>query len=274
MKRNILLIFSLILNSLIARGQNEEAYLKANAIHINNPERLSDSVYNLLSKFQIIMFGEMHGTNESVPFVNGLTTLFTTKGDSVLVGLEIPSNSMARFISAHTDSSIYQSDFFSQHPVSGKESIPWANLISSLNRNHKVQIFFFDLNADEKISNRDSLMAMKTKRQYEQHSTWKMITLTGNYHNRITNPGSMTSILKRNITTNICSLNMEYQQGSAFANFTHGMEIKELGSYPSTFNSTQGYDRYVMLQNPNIYYDYDGFYFIRSISPAKMTISK
>src|SRR5436190_22042250 len=131
MTRNLLLFLTLSLTFLSASGQDDETYLRANAIRIDNPEKLSDSVYTLLSPFQIIMFGEMHGTNESAPFVSGLTNLFTNKGDSVLVGLEIPAEFMNKYLQLHTDSSVYQSEFFGNPPyLDGRESFAWANLIS------------------------------------------------------------------------------------------------------------------------------------------------
>lgn len=266
----------LLLTVLRVAAQDAEAYLRANAVRISNPERLSDSVYRLLSPFQVIMFGEMHGTNESAPFIQGLTKLFTGKGDSVLVGLEIPPAAMVRFTSLGTDSSIYQSAFFSKAPAtSGKESLPWASLIARLNRNNKVKIFFFDVaDGEGRNASWDSLMAMKAEMQLGRYPGWRMITLGGNYHNRITDPKTMASILKRKITAKVCTLNMEYKEGSANANFGHGLEIKQLESHPSVFNSTEGYDRYVMLKSPTSRYAYDGFYFIKTLSPAKMTTSK
>jgi len=274
MKKNLLLHLTLTLTFLSASGQDDETYLRANAIRFDNPEKLSENVYTLLSPFQVIMFGEMHGTNESAPFVSGLTNLFTSKGDSVLVGLEIPPILMTKFISLHTDSSIYQSDFFSNPPfMDGKESFPWANLISTLNKNPKVKIFFFDVNpGEDKIYFRDSLMATKIKIQFSQHPTWKMITLSGNYHNRISNPASMTSVLKRNIVTKICSLNLEYKEGTCMANFSgEGFKKKALGSYPSVYNSTEGYDRYLLLVSSKSNYDYNGLYYTKNITAAKMT---
>ncbi|MGB4849318.1 MAG: hypothetical protein WBP41_15440, partial [Saprospiraceae bacterium] len=222
--------------------------------------------------FQMIVVGEMHGTNESAPFVSGMADLLTSKGDRVQVGLEIPPELMMTFSQLHTDSSIYQSVFFLNPPFfDGKESIAWANLISVLNHNRKVNIFFFDVNkGEDKIADRDSLMAMKIKSQFDKHPAWKMITLGGNYHNRITDPSTMISILKRNLRATICSLNMTYKEGSCNANFGNGLEIKKLGSYPSVFNSTDGYERYIILMPPKSGYDYDGFYYTKFITAAAM----
>jgi hypothetical protein len=277
MARNILTTLILSLTFFSVSAQNDAAYLKANAIRFDNPEKLNDSVYNLLSPFQVVMFGEMHGTNESAPFVSGLANLFTNKGDSVQVGLEITHELMNKFLQLHTDSSIYQSEFFGNPPyLDGRESFAWANLISELNKNLKVQLFFFDISRDENVvSFRDSLMATNIKTQFNKHPTWKMITLSGNYHNRITDATTMTSVLKRNITAKICSLNMEYKEGTCMANFSgQGFKKKELGSYPSVFNSTEGYNRYLLLFSPKSNYDYNGIYYTKNITAATMTTLK
>ena len=278
MARNIICTIALGLMCLSATGQDGVEYLKANAIRIDNPNKLSDSIYHLLSPFEVIMFGEMHGTNESTPFVNGLVSLLTANGDSVQVGLEISLTLMTQFILQRTDSSIYQSDFFRNPPfMDGKESVPWATLIAKLNRNAKVNIFFFDVAQDETKSSyqRDSLMFVKIKTQFMQHPSWKMVTLSGNYHNRIEG-ATMTSFLKQdkelNLSSKICSLNLEYKEGTCMANFSgEGFKKKELGSYPSVYNSTTGYDNYLLLVSPKSNYEYNGMYYIKYITAATMT---
>jgi hypothetical protein len=276
MIRNILSILILTLTFLSAGGQGDGAYLKANAIRFDDPEEPNDSVYALLSPFQVILVGEMHGTNESAPFVKGLADLFTYKGDSVQIGLEIPAGLMSTYLQLKTDSSVYQSEFFSDPPyLDGRQSLPWADLISTLNKNPKVRIFFFDTNRDKDVLPfRDSLMAVNIKTQFNEHPTWKMITLSGNYHNKITDATSMASVLKRNVPASVCSLNMEYKEGSCHANFNHGLEIKRLGSYPSVYNSTEGYDRYLLLYPVNSNYDYNGIYYTKYITAAKMVATK
>src|SRR5689334_15421974 len=182
--KHLLIFLFIVPGFFCAQAEDDAEYVKANAVRIDNPEKLTDSVYALLNPFQLILFGEMHGTNESTPFVNGLVDLFLSKGDSIQVGFEIPSSKMASFISLHSDSSIYHSDFFGKEPqVTGKETIAWANLISRLNRNKRVQIFFFEMNEGEaKLYLRDSIMSTKVRMQFDKHPTWRMITLSGNYH--------------------------------------------------------------------------------------------
>lgn len=276
MRKRFFLFLTSTLAFLNASGQDDEAYLKANAIRFENPERLSDSVYNVLSPFQIIMFGEMHGTNESSPFVNGLANLLTGKGDSVQVGLEISPELMNKFLQLKTDSSVYQSEFFANPPyLDGRESTAWANLICTLRKNPKVLLFFFDMDRDEStVQYRDSLMAMNIKAQFNKHPAWKMVTLSGNYHNRITDGTTMTSVLKRNIAAKVCSLNMEYKEGTCMANFSGEFKKKMLGSYPSAFNSTEGYEKYLLLYSVPSNYDYNGIYYTKYITAATMVTSK
>ena len=280
MKHKLLLFLSITLSFLSAHGQVDTAYVRAHALRITNAEQLSDSAYALLSPFRIIMFGEMHGTNESAPFVNGLARLFTGRGDSVLVGLEIPHGSMNRFAQQRTDSSIYQSDFFVHPPYeSGKESMPWAALIAALNRNPRVQVFFFDVNEGEgKPYQRDSLMYANIKTACKQHPGWRVITLTGNFHNRLTGEANTASFLlhdkELNLVQAFCSLNMEYAQGTCTANFGHGLQQKALGSYPSAYNSMPHYNRYLLLLPARANYPYTGMYYTRYITAAKMTTGK
>jgi hypothetical protein len=271
----IIIIICLFL-SMSTFAQSDLEYLNKNAIQISNPKKLNDSIYNLLSGYKTIMFGEMHGTNESAPFVYGLATLCAKHGDSILVGLEIPSRSMNAFKEQNTDGSIFQSDFFAHPPYqSGKESMAWAQLISKLKDNSHVKLFFFDINADDPSTNRDSLMYENIKTEHLKFPNFKVITFSGNYHNRLNTPNNLYDYFKRDtecsLSKNICTLNMEYKEGSANANFKNGLEIKQLGSYPSIYNSQPNLEKYFLLFSNNAEYQYNGFYFVKTITPASMT---
>jgi len=97
MKFSLTIIFTLIV--FVIKGQTPEAYLKENAVKINKADSLDNSLYKLFSDFQLIMLGEMHGTNEPAKLLIGFTELLCNNGDSVQVGLEIPANEIAANVS-------------------------------------------------------------------------------------------------------------------------------------------------------------------------------
>ncbi len=260
-----------------AYGDSNTDYIKAHAVRVDNPYLLSDSVYSVLSPFQILMMGEMHGTNEPAQFVIGLSNLLTNKGDSVSVGLEIPDGWMTNFISSHTDSSIYQSYFFSTLAVlDGRESFAWASVISHLKNNPRVQLFFFDRNEDEgKLDDRDSTMFLKIKKQILLHPNWKMVTLSGNAHTMIkSNEKRMAMYLREdkelNIATKVCTFTNYYMQGSCRANFKHGLEERTFSRPPNHFDTTFSFDKYMILLSPKTTFPYTAVYYTKDISSSEM----
>lgn len=278
---NILFIFSLAFAFLNANGQRNAEYIRTHAVRVDNPEKLNDSVYNLISPFQILMIGEMHGTNEPAQFVIGLTNLLTDKGDSVSVGLEIPSVEMANFISSRTDSSIYQSNFFSNMPYQdGRESFAWARVISQLKNNRKVQLFFFDINTEEeKKYDRDNLMYLKIKKQIQLHPKWKMVTLSGNAHTMIPEEErKMAANLKHdkelNLSTKIAGFTNYFLQGSCHANFGSVLEKRTFTRPMNDFDTTFSFDKYVLLMSPKTTLPYTGMYYTKNITPAELTKGK
>jgi hypothetical protein len=259
-----------------ANGQNMANYLSDHAISIDDPENLNESIYQLLSSYQIIMMGEIHGTNEPAQFIIGLTNLLTSNGDSVQLGFEIPAGQMTRFISLQTDSSIYTSDFFLHSKMeSGRESMAWAGIISKFKDNPRVRLFFYDINEGEgKPYQRDNLMYLNIKKQFNLHPSWKMITLSGNAHNTFAEGNSMVSWLRDdkslNLSSKICSLNLEYLQGTCRADFGNGLEVKQLGHPESVYDTTLPFDKYFVLMPSDSEYQYTGFFYTKYITAATM----
>lgn len=280
MKKTTFILFVAICFCRTVQGQVNANYIKQHSVAIKDANQLNNTVHQVLAPFHIILFGEMHGTNESTPFINGLVNLLTSKGDSVLVGLEIPSLYMKLFLSYRTDSSIFQSEFFRNPPYeSGKESVAWAKLIANLNRNPRVQLFFFDANENEKSLPRDSVMYAKIKAQYLQHPTWRMVTLSGNYHNKLNQGKTMGSLLKQDkslqLSRSICSLNMEFTEGTCLADFGNGLEVKQVKKKPSEYSTSVDYNNYLLLLPSNAEdYPYTGLYYTKHISAAKMATAK
>jgi len=258
---------------LIAHAQDDVNYVRTHSVMIENPDMLSDSLYTCLAPYRVMMVGEMHGTNEPAAFVNGLVNLLTGHGDSVLVGLEIPSGLMKAFATQPNDFGIYQSDFFRNPSIDGRSSMAWQTLLIKSCKNSRVSLFFFDANEGEAAPYlRDSVMAAKIYQQHTLHPRWKIVTLSGNFHNKITDERSMTYQLMHdaqyNLASEICALNTEYSEGSCTANFGNGLETKEIGSYPSVYNSTLQANRYFLLVSPGSGYEYSGFFYTRTITAA------
>lgn len=274
---------TLFLTILTVNGQDLATDIKANAIKINRADSLDNSIYKLLADYKLIMLGEMHGGNEPAEFVTGLTKLFTDNGDSVQVGLEISSEQMGKFLSDRTDSSIYLSEFFTKQPLYGIESFAWAELISSLSKNEKVKLFFFDVNKNDYDSsnNRDSLMYIKIKKQIRDNPQWKTITLSGNIHNMIQpfrGKNTMACYLKTdkelNIHDKICSLNHRCKNGTRINNRGNGLELQQVNSPDSDFSTAVDFDSYLFLFPKTTTENYNGIYFTRLVTVAKMINSK
>jgi hypothetical protein len=110
-------------------AQDYQAYVKENAVKIDNLDSLNHAVWHLLSDYKLIMVGELHGTNEPAKFVTGLARLLSGMGDSVQIGLEIPSEKMTKYLKQPNDSNIYSSDFFAKNSDDGRASVAWAEVI-------------------------------------------------------------------------------------------------------------------------------------------------
>lgn len=273
----LILTATLICTNIFA--QDAATLLRKGAVRVDNPEHLSDSVYTLLSPFQIVMVGEMHGTTKPAQLVTGLAQLLTSKGDSVSVGLEILPELMRSYDSLQTDSSIFKSQFFAYPPFhDGRGSFAWANLIAALNDNPKIQIFFYDITkGEEEKYSRDSIMFTKIKRQYLLHPSWKMITLSGNAHNS-NQPDKMITYLRQDKELNldagkICSLNNHYAKGTCNANFGKGLELHYSESHESIWDTILPFSDYLYLYSSKSNARYTGVYYTRYMMPAKMVFN-
>lgn len=258
-----------------------QTQLKENAVKISHLDKLDKLVYEKLKDFKLIMIGEMHGTNEPANFLIGLTELFANHGDTVQVGLEIPSELMTTYSRLLTDSSVFQSNFFLNSFDDGRATIAWANAITRLTKNSKVQIFFYDINKSESkyFQDRDSLMYIKIKQKIIEHPNWRTITLSGNIHNmRLKFRDKPTAAYylcnDKDIKLNdkICTLNHYYQNGTMLNNIGNGLELRQVNNNPSVFSETFDFDNYLYLYpTANTY---NGIFFTKIVTASKLTTNK
>ncbi|MCX6266662.1 MAG: hypothetical protein NTW16_04800 [Bacteroidetes bacterium] len=278
--KHLFLLFNFTLCFFFVHFQDLTVFIKEKAVKIDKIDCLNDEVYHLLSSFKMIMVGEVHGTNEPAAFVSALTKLMASHGDSVQVGLEIPSRQMTSYLNLHSDSSIYHSDFFISDSNDGRASKVWANLICELNKSPGVRVFFYDINDGDcrNPGERDSVMYLKIKNQILAHMAWKTITLSGNLHNMLLpykEKTKMALYLTRdnllNYSNKICSLNHYYQNGTMLNNTGNGLELHQVNNSLSVYSTAVDYENYLLLFPANTMNRYSGIYFTRNVTAAMMT---
>ena|ERR1039457_5464302 len=275
----LILLFTFIVSIFTLFAQDFPAYIKANTVNIDKPDSLNNEVWQILKDYMVIMVGEMHGTNEPAKFVMGLARLFSSRGDNVQIGLEIPPAKMTKYLNHPTDSSIYSSDFFAEKSTDGRASQAWAEVISRLDKNPEIHIFFFDVNNGECKSpgERDSLMYLKIKNKIEDHPNWKTITLSGNMHNMILPYKEKTKTAlylardkELNLSGRICCLNHQYGSGTMLNNTGNGLELHPVDNSFSDYSKAVDEENYLLLFQANDNNRYNGVFYTRTVTAAKM----
>jgi hypothetical protein len=271
MTKNIFILLILIITTKASKSQINSTYLKEHAIPISEFDSLSSQIYEQINHYQLIMLGEIHGTNEPVNLLDGLAILLTKYGDSVQVGFEIPPSQMASFLKKHTSKSILASEFFSDPSGDGRASNAWFKTMVNLTKNKKVEIFFFDNNIDQSGYS-DSIMYVNIKAKIIAHPTWKTITICGSMHNRILPYEGQKKIgdylildKDLNIADKFCSLNLEFESGETLWN-----EFKPM---PSIYSSL-AYDKYLFFYPKDTSEPYHGIFFTRNFTKSETAVSK
>lgn len=259
-------------------GQNLQTQLKESAVKLVYLDTLEIKIYDKLKDFNLLMLGEMHGTNEPANFLIGLAELFVHHGDTVQVGFEIPNELMTAYNHLLTDSSVFQSAFFSTRSTDGRASTAWANAIARLTQNSSIQIFFYDSHKTEHddFQNRDSLMYLTIKKRILEHPKWRTITLSGNIHNmRLQFRGNPTTAYylcndkDLNLYDKLCTLNHSYLSGTMLNNIGNGLELRQVNNSPSIFSETLDFDNYLYLYpTPSTY---NGMFFTKTVTASTPT---
>ena len=266
--KKILVLIAITTNLIIGNSQN--------LVKIDKLDSLNNSIYSILSDYNLIMIGEMHGTNEPVEFLTKLAELFVNNGDIVQVGFEIPADLMQNYLQNQTDSSIYNSEFFKINIFDGRASIAWANAISTLTKNPKIKLFFYDV--DRSKANIDSLMYINIKNKLIENPNWRTITISGNVHNKkiphkeqYTTAYYLCNDEKLN-NYKICSLNHEFQKGTMLNYYENGLELREV-NYGKSPNAPD-YDNYLYLYPESFVYPWNGVFFTKIVTASELVNKK
>ena len=270
----------LLLNTSTIKAQDSPEYIRNNAIPFTYPDTLNQQVYKVLSDYRLIMIGEMHGTREPAQFVRGLTRLLLKNGDSVQIGLEIPSEDMKQFYRYHSDSSVYSSWFFNRKPRDGWGNHAWANIIIRFNRNSRVKIFFFDGNQaqyDTLSQDRDSVMFWNVKQAMKENPGWKTITLSGNIHNMLSQfdeRKTMGYYLKNNQTLvrkkEVASIVHRYKTGTMKNRTSQGLKLRNVDKPGIIYDRAVDETRYLLPLPREKADKYNMILYTRQVTTAAM----
>jgi len=220
----------------------DQLKLKKGTIAINDLNDPNEKIYNRVSDFEIIMIGELHGTNEPAQFAYGLCNMISQKEGNVIMAMEISPNQMVGYHDRMERNELAQLSFFNGENTSGMNGQSWLNLITKCNIKKEIKLEFFD---HQLFAPRDSSMYLALKDIKNRYPNTKIVTLSGNLHNRLKdfNGNKMLGqyILEDTVNFNkdkIMSIMHYYSEGTMLNNMGNGLELRAIESKPNIFNTT------------------------------------
>ena len=245
----LLFVFPFVLSA-----QDFGKYIEKHAIKIDSLYSLNSDVYEKIKDFDLIMVGEMHGTMEPAQLVFGLANISVKNEGTVSVGIEIPRDEMATYLRNPSDSNVLESRFFSKPNNDGRNGEAWAQLIRNCQANSQIHVFFFDNVGEQQVSNRDSAMYLSLVEQKLKFPSDKIITLSGNIHNRtipykeIVTMGTYCMNDSVNFNqTKICSIAHQFSEGTMLNNKGNGLETTTIEFQESVYSKSVPFSKYLLF---------------------------
>jgi len=243
-------IFLILLASCNTIEINEDRLiLKESAISIKELSSLNSKIYDEISKYDVIMMGENHGTNEPSEFVYGLCELIAEHEERVVLGLEISPDKMKGFSIAMSLEQLKQLNFFIDENTFGMNGEAWLKLIDKSNQNTKIITKFIDY---QRVSPRDSSMYNAICDIRKNYSNTKIVTLTGNLHNwlkpfenRLMLGGYLMKDSINFDSEKIMSIMHIFNQGTMLNNLGNDLELSTIEGKDNIFNTTISSDMFL-----------------------------
>jgi hypothetical protein len=239
----------------------EQKDLKKNAIPIQNLSKLSDKIYDEIANYEIIMIGEMHGTNEPAEFAYGLCELITKHEDNVIMAMEIRSSLMNNLSDEMSISELKELDFFRGKNFDGRNGIAWLDLVYKGIKNDRIILKFID--NPYQSSTRDSSMYREIRNIHNTYPNSKIVTLTGNVHNSFIPLFDKERIggylLKDSLnfdSKKIMSINHVFSEGNMLNSDLTGLKMRTIEREENIYNTTLSYEIFLykkLLEEQNQY---------------------
>ncbi|MCJ8292729.1 MAG: hypothetical protein HRT58_03395 [Crocinitomicaceae bacterium] len=267
----ILLVFLLIPVFSFTQGFGD--YISENAKQINDDYKLDSTFYEHFKKYNLIMVGEFHGTQEPATLVKAISELLLQNEETVSVGLEIPESQMTFFTQIPNDSILSLTDFFIQENTDGRNGKAWYDLISYCNSTPTINLFFFDNYGSMGITNRDSSMYLSIIDQMNKYPESKLITLSGSIHSWLipfnNNPtmGNYCINDSLNFSSNaICSINHVFSEGTMLNSIGNGLELRTIEFEESLYSKSVDYKNYLVFYETADPSEHNCIYYTRKVN--------
>jgi len=233
----------------------EQKDLKKNAIPIESLSKLSNKIYDEIANFEILMIGEMHGTNEPAEFAYGLCELIAKHEGSVIMAMEIRASRMNNLSDEMSISELKELDFFRGKNFDGRNGVAWLDLVYKSIKNDGIILKFID--NPYPSSPRDSSMYREIRNIHIKNPNTKIVTLTGNVHNSFIPLFDKVRIggylLKDSVnfdSKKIMSINHDYSEGDMLNNDGTGLKISTIERKENIYNTTLSHDMFLYRKFP------------------------
>jgi hypothetical protein len=267
--RAVFLLAALLLFH-IAPAQGLKEQIRASARPLATPAYVPDTLLRAFRPFRVVMVGEMHGTRESALFAGALAEAFARSGDSVLLGIEIPEAEIGSFSAQRSEASLLASPFFQGINGDGRNSAAWKELLLTASKNPRIGLIFFD----QKGPTRDSMMAVNILRAMEEHPGWKVVTLSGNMHNKVRlyngRPMAGRYLLEgagRDLAGRLCAINIAYQNIAMWADMGDGLKL-HTGKSDNIYAQAAPSENSLLFLDPRSEYDYNAVLFVKNVTAS------
>jgi hypothetical protein len=233
----------------------EQKDLKKNAIPIENLSKLSNKIYDEIADFEILMIGEMHGTNEPAEFAYGLCNLITKSEKKVVLAMEIRASLMSNLSDEMSISELKELDFFRRKNFDGRNGVAWLDLVYKSIQNERIILKFIDNSYPS--STRDSSMYMEIRNIHNTYPNTKIVTLTGNVHNSFKPLFDKVRIggylLKDSVNCDskkIMSINHVFSEGNMLNSDLTGLKMKTIEREENIYNTTLSHEMFLYRKFP------------------------
>ncbi|RNC87207.1 MAG: hypothetical protein ED556_07235 [Winogradskyella sp.] len=251
----------------------EQKDLKQSAIPIKSLSKLSNTIYDEIANFELLMIGEMHGTNEPAEFAYGLCDLITEHEDNVIMAMEIRSSLMNNLSDEMSISELKALDFFRRKNFDGRNGIAWLDLVHKSIKNERIILKFIDNSYPS--STRDSSMYREIRNIHNKYPNTKIVTLTGNVHNSFTPFFDKVRIggylVKDSVnfdSKKIMSINHVFSEGSMLNNDGTGLKINTIERKENIYNTTLSYKMFLSKKFPEEPNRYTHILYTDKVTPS------